>query len=529
MKAEFLEALISNELSEKHSEVVKKALREDRDLQDAYFDQMEMDEALRLIMPGESLEEDDSDFCLGVLARLESEGAGNSDRGFSRAVLTEIIEEREGIRPIRWPDLMKAGAVAAVASIALMFLLQTIIFRDGNVDEKQAGFIAKVEEAENVVWGLDTADKLREDGWLKSGLIEIESGSVKIAFNSGATVLVEGPASLGLETLNRAFLNGGRVTAEVPKAASGFAINTPRMNVVDIGTRFGVEVDAAGNSEVHVMQGEVEVSRSSGNSVSVLLREGLSLRADGRTRSELASIPYAGDRYTLQLGKAASQVPQLHFQFDESSGAAILDSAGSEALDSELIPGADMNGSPRRAPGRVGGGIVFEEGQQLTTPLSSDFRVEAPHTISMWIKIPPRIGGQENATILRYGSEGASWDVSSNMNPDNGIKGALKVNFGNGYVCGSSDIVDGQWHHISYRFLGGDGVDPTSHIHLFVDGSAEPISGWGSSSVIGGRAEAFTLGRKDSEGFSGWVDELRIYNDAVSTRTIQEESKINNY
>ena len=61
------------------------------------------------------------------------------------------------------------------------------------------------------------------------------------------------------------FLKSGRLTAEVPPAASGFTVNTPRLNAVDIGTRFGVNVEENGDSELHVMEGEVEVSRTSGN------------------------------------------------------------------------------------------------------------------------------------------------------------------------------------------------------------------------------------------------------------------------
>lgn len=527
MKSEFLEALLSNELSDKHAEIVEKALREDRDLREAYYDQLEIDRALSVILSGESAEEvTESDFCRGVLARLQSEGADN-ERHFSRSVLTEIIEEREGVRPIRWPDLIKAGFVAAVASIALMFLLQTIIFREGRIDsqyaDRKAGFIARVENVEEIEWSPRTAEIVREDGWLKSGLIEIESGIAKIAFNSGATVLVEGPASLSLETLNRAFLNSGKITAEVPKAASGFAINTPRLNVVDIGTRFGVEVDSAGNSEVHVMEGEVEASRSSGNAVSVLLREGLALRADGRTRSELAPIPYAGDLFTMQIGSNITQNPQLHFPFDEPGGSAILDSAGGVVFDTELEPGSDMNSSPLRSPGKSGGGLVFNKGQRLKTTLNSDFRVEAPHTVSMWIKIPPGMGSENGGTILRYGREGSSWTLSSNHSPESGAKGALCVSYGDGYVCGTTDIVDGQWHHIAYRFLGGYGTDVVSHVHLFVDGVAEPISGGRSSFTGSDRVEILTLGEDSPEGFSGWVDELKVYNSAISTRSIQSE------
>src|SRR5690606_6122695 len=82
------------------------------------------DAALRALLgPGREA------FQQGVLARLRSEGAG--DRGFAKSVLLEIVEEREGRRPVSWPDLVKAGLISAAASVGLLLLLQSIILHEG--------------------------------------------------------------------------------------------------------------------------------------------------------------------------------------------------------------------------------------------------------------------------------------------------------------------------------------------------------------------------------------------------------------
>jgi hypothetical protein len=49
----------------------------------------------------------------------------------------------------------------------------------------------------------------------------------------------------------------GSVSAEVPPRAAGFTIRGPSSEVIDLGTRFGFSVGEAGQSEVHVFQGEV--------------------------------------------------------------------------------------------------------------------------------------------------------------------------------------------------------------------------------------------------------------------------------
>lgn len=529
MKSEFLEAFLNGELDDQQREVVEKALCDDKDLREAYFDQLEIDEALRVLL---SQKESGLQFSEGVMARLRSEGAGNTDRGFSRSVLTTILEEREGIRPIRWPDLIKASVVAAAASVALMFFLQTIIFPHGfnfpwNSGKAvgPGGYIARMEETQDAVWSSSTQAKMKDGGWVNSGLIELESGQARFAFNSGASALVEGPAILSLETSNRLFLEKGKLTAEAPPAASGFTVNTPRMNVVDIGTRFGVLVDEQGNSEVHVMEGEVEASRSSGNSVSVLLREGLAIRADDRTRTELQPVPYAGDSFAVAMGASRNSLPHIFYPFEESTGGGILDATSGNRYDAELKPGAGTRNSPLRAPGYEGTGLVFQRGQSLTTPLDSSFRLEDAHSIGLWVKVAPVPGKEESSTILRYGREGTSWNVRCNFDPMKGTTGALQIACGDGYLTGSTDLSDGVWHHIAYRYLGAvAGRDATSRLHLFVDGNIENLSGWKSIEPRKGRSSELTIGSSHSDGFSGWVDNFRFYQNAASTRTIQSDS-----
>jgi FecR protein len=51
----------------------------------------------------------------------------------------------------------------------------------------------------------------------------------------------------------------GSLTADVPEPAHGFTIDTPDIQVRDLGTRFGVTAGSVGNSQVRVFEGEVEI------------------------------------------------------------------------------------------------------------------------------------------------------------------------------------------------------------------------------------------------------------------------------
>ena len=169
MDSEYLEAYLAEELDERGREQVLHALRNDEGLRNQFIVQMQMDAALEAMLSTESGKEQ---FEAGVLAQLNSEGAGDQ-RSFAKSVLTEIVEERENIRAIRWPDLVKASIVSAAASIGLMFFLQSIIFSSTEPEadgDDSANFIARVERSKDLKWSGESADKVREDGWLTGKL-----------------------------------------------------------------------------------------------------------------------------------------------------------------------------------------------------------------------------------------------------------------------------------------------------------------------------------------------------------------------
>ena len=528
MDSEHIEAYIAGELDDKGCEQIERILRNDRELRESYLSQLRLHIALETIM-GNEAENRKCDFDEGVMARLRSEGAGG--QSFAKSVLTEIVEEREGIIPLRWPDLVKAGIISAAASIALMFFLQSIMFGNAGRNNRLGsgiltpGFVARVEVSENLKWSAETDEKVREDGWLAPGLIGIESGQAKIAFNSGATATIEGPATLSIESNNRLFLQEGTLTADVPKPATGFTVNTPRMNAVDIGTQFCVSVEPNGDSELHVIEGEVEASRARGNSITTLVREGIALRADGRNRSELATIPYRGESFLLTLGQTATPSPSLEYTFDGGNGNIIEDSGKDNAFDVPLIGSGEMKTSPRRAPGRSGSGLFFKRGDSLDVPLAREFRLSEAFTIAFWVKIPPRIDRDGSEILVQYGREELGWTLSSDRNFSSPTRGAIRVDHGKGHVRGSTDIADGNWHHVACRFIGGKNPDLSSHLHLFIDGRLENMSSAQPSKIESGRAGQLLLGSPTDNQFEGWLDELTIFREAVPTLLIQELSK----
>lgn len=107
------------------------------------------------------------------------------------------------------------------------------------------------------IWA-DGAIPLRVGQDVVSGTtVDIKSGLVQLVFDNGAEVVLKGPCRLCVENSMLCRLFSGNVSAEVPHRAAGFTIRGPASEVIDLGTRFGFSVGAAGTSEVHVFQGEV--------------------------------------------------------------------------------------------------------------------------------------------------------------------------------------------------------------------------------------------------------------------------------
>ena len=126
-------------------------------------------------------------------------------------------------------------------------------------DNTVAKVVASLTATQNCVWAND-AEKPAEPMHLVEGQrLEVQSGLLEITYLSGARLILEGPATFILAAENAGQLDVGKLVATVPEKATGFAVETPTVTVSDLGTRFGVDVDSNGTTEIHVFEGLVEV------------------------------------------------------------------------------------------------------------------------------------------------------------------------------------------------------------------------------------------------------------------------------
>ena len=170
-------------------------------------------------------------------------------------------------------SLGRLGALTVVIQTALIAaaVLMAVIGQYGQPDpmDKNSLVCGSIVGIKNALWLAAKRPPEVGDLVMSRSRMELALGLVEIACDSGATVVLEGPARFELESPGKASLLRGRLTATVSKAGGGepttnsargslFVVQTPSALVRDLGTRFGVEVDAVGKTNVHVFDGLVE-------------------------------------------------------------------------------------------------------------------------------------------------------------------------------------------------------------------------------------------------------------------------------
>ena len=65
-----------------------------------------------------------------------------------------------------------------------------------------------------------------------------------------------------------------------------------------------------------------------------------------------------------------------------------------------------------------------------------------------------------------------------------------------------------------------------THIHLFVDGELESVSGVVSASIKTDRAGQLQLGSFGETGFEGWIDEFYLHRGAIAEPVVDLDEEI---
>ena len=187
---------------------------------------------------------------------------------------------------------MAATVLMTVASLAL---ISFFVGRGQSPTENDRSAVAILAYQSHAHW----ADHPRSNSdAIGIGLLKLDVGMARLDFANGAALTLQGPAGFEILGPTQTRLHHGILTAHVPDSASGFQVDTPALEVVDLGTAFGVSVGSDGETDVCVFEGQVEVSIAGGTSSSTPLRvtEGSAVRTTPRG-AEIEAVAYQTGRF----------------------------------------------------------------------------------------------------------------------------------------------------------------------------------------------------------------------------------------
>lgn len=216
--------------------------------------------------------------------------------------------------------------------------------------------------------------------------------------------------------------------------------------------------------------------------------------------------------YVFATSVVGDDSPVLYFTFDEGKGGTVKDQS-SYKNDGIIL------GNPKWVGGKFGSALEFDgDGDTVEVKHNDSLNMTTAVTMEMWVKVPP-VGGLVN----QVGIEKGTWDAAGeySLYPVYEVGDGTLVQF-NDLPDGCDDenagrrIRDNAWHHLA-------GVWDGKTIFLYIDGEVD------RSSQCAGKLgtttqKLYIASRMGSSRFLvGTVDEVRVYNRALTREEIRED------
>jgi ferric-dicitrate binding protein FerR (iron transport regulator) len=425
----------------------------------------------------------------------------------------------------RW--LVPLGAAAAAFALFLWVLRSGV----KEVDEKDIDYVARITGSKDCQWvgaSFETGEEVAAGQHL-----EIKSGFAELTFDSGAQLMVHGPAQMDVRSAWEAELRRGMVKANVPQEAIGFRVTNAAVDVVDLGTEFSISANEDGAAEVFVLKGAVEVHPrdAKGNrQAKTVLREKQARRfaraggGDVHNREE----KFAQLMRKVTIDRVSKPLNYARWSFEEPQGneAAV---ATSNKGASPLALGASVS----RVAGRFGSAVEFDGSSVAQADLLPPLR-RGIRTVAFWARVPgdsTNLDGNLFAAFNGLRPWGGMLELGWNRSPGEGVLGAPRFQAPLGAVVGSTSLRDGRWHHVAL-VVGAPGNGARPPLKLYVDGRLEPFSGRTPirRSVEMAREEpVLWIGGspRTTERYRGMLDELVITEQPLTPQEIRHLMRSN--
>lgn len=200
------------------------------------------------------------------------------------------IVEKSGVRK----GLFAQSLLAAAAVLVLGILVASFVMTR---QKSPSVFTATVMNGTQ--WSVQNPSQnsaSQVTGIGKGAHVRVASGVVQLKGEDGAVLMMQGPAHVSFPALNRPLVHEGWLWFDSNESGQSYQVQTARLQIRNLGTRFGIFASRGKAAEVHLIEGKVEVTAKSTNKVIAHLEPedwGVSLPESGEaTVVDLARDPF---------------------------------------------------------------------------------------------------------------------------------------------------------------------------------------------------------------------------------------------
>lgn len=216
---------------------------------------------------------------------------------------------------------------------------------------------------------------------------------------------------------------------------------------------------------------------------------------------------------TALTSPANADDPNLvgHWKLDDEGTGILSDSSGNNHSGT-LMGGASL------VPGLFGEAVeIATTGDRVEITGFAGVTGSKSRTICAWIKT------ETTGEIVSWGVNSAGQKWIFRVQTSDGNAGAIRIEVNGGYAVASTDVRDGQWHHVA-AVLVDDGTPDANEIKLYLDGSEEVLSATDDEPIDTAYTGVVRIGEAPwhYRPFVGLIDDVRMYDRALTQPELLE-------
>lgn len=382
-------------------------------------------------------------------------------------------------------------------------------------------FVARLTSTSQASFDATSDGNFQNRDLFDDDTVVLNEGLAVITYDTGARVVLEGPATFHIQGANGGDLKLGKLVARVETEASqGFAVVVPGARIVDLGTEFGAVVDGQAGTYVEVSAGKVDVMLEHGARRPLVAGQSLRVTTSGKIDTELRESKPT-PTFAWSLPDDLPPRPLLHWTFDELRADGTVPDISGNGLHGRLNGGVGQ-ASLVAGPAGLGRALVLDGKRQrvlLAGPreraLNRTFR---ELTIAAWIRPKAEHSGYFLGKMGGDGDRG--WQFMAGGDSVSLL--FFSTADGDGQTVVSADFATPppeRYTHVAVS------MSANGYVRLYINGrlvsQAVAPSGmnWDNTAnfCVGHRGDSLP---KDF--FDGAVDDVRVYGQALTDSEIVE-------